>query len=241
MIKYKALLLILIISNHATHTTPKTSFINQFIKPGDLVFDVGANIGNKAELYLACNARVICIEPQPACCLILKNKFEGNPHIIIEETALSFKPGFLELAVCSQANTISTFSSEWQSNSRFTGHYFWDKKITVKVTTLDELIMHYGVPQFCKIDVENYEFEVLQGLTQPIPYLSFEFAAETLHNTIKCISYLEELGYRTFNLGLGENQQLKHTTWCCCEELLDKLNKIIANNSKAWGDIYAKM
>ena len=35
---------------------------------------------------------------------------------------------------------------------------------TVKIETLDDLIMRHGRPHFCKIDVEGFEIGVLQGL-----------------------------------------------------------------------------
>src|SRR5271154_272335 len=45
----------------------ETRFYKQFIKPGDLVFDVGANIGVKTAAFLAAGARVIAVEPVPFC------------------------------------------------------------------------------------------------------------------------------------------------------------------------------
>ena len=43
------------------------SIIYQFLQPGDLVFDVGAHVGNKTEIYRSYGARVVCVEPQPGC------------------------------------------------------------------------------------------------------------------------------------------------------------------------------
>lgn len=84
-------------------------FMQNFIKPGDLVFDVGANVGKKTEIYLACGARVICIEPQPECVKELRQKFENNNNVRIEQKGLSYKEGSLKL-FCSPENSISSFS-----------------------------------------------------------------------------------------------------------------------------------
>ena len=42
-------------------------FYSNFISNGDLCFDVGANIGNRTEVFLELGAKVICVEPQQAC------------------------------------------------------------------------------------------------------------------------------------------------------------------------------
>ncbi|MEZ4584405.1 MAG: FkbM family methyltransferase [Caldilineaceae bacterium] len=41
----------------------------------------------------------------------------------------------------------------------------WDTAIPVTVTTLDRLIAQYGVPAFCKIDVEGYELALVRAVT----------------------------------------------------------------------------
>ena len=53
----------------------RTAFYKQFIDQNDLVFDVGANEGNRVQPFLACYARVIAVEPQPSCIDILYKKF----------------------------------------------------------------------------------------------------------------------------------------------------------------------
>ena len=62
------------------------SFYSQFVPNGGLVFDIGANIGNRIEIFLEIGATVIAVEPQAACVAILKEKF-GN-KISIEQTGL---------------------------------------------------------------------------------------------------------------------------------------------------------
>ena len=44
------------------------AFYSQFIKKGDLVFDVGANVGSRSKLFLNLGAKVVAFEPQPELC-----------------------------------------------------------------------------------------------------------------------------------------------------------------------------
>jgi 16S rRNA A1518/A1519 N6-dimethyltransferase RsmA/KsgA/DIM1 with predicted DNA glycosylase/AP lyase activity len=56
------------------------TFYRQFIKPNDLVFDVGANIGNYTAIFLALGARVLAIEPQAECMAQLRARFGRHPR-----------------------------------------------------------------------------------------------------------------------------------------------------------------
>ena len=39
--------------------------LRQFVKAGDLAFDVGANVGSRTQLLLSLGASVVAFEPQP--------------------------------------------------------------------------------------------------------------------------------------------------------------------------------
>ncbi|MEG4282323.1 FkbM family methyltransferase [Microcoleus sp. A006_D1] len=211
-------------------------FIRNFVQPGELVFDVGANIGQKADVYAAAGAKVICFEPQPNCVNILTDKYQHNQNIAIVNKGLAEQAGTMQLSVCTDANYISTFSKKWQTG-RFS-NYQWNETVTVEVTTLDEMIKVWGRPHFCKIDVEGFEYQVLQGLSTPIPYISFEFAIEFLYDTKNCINQLKSLGYKLFNFANGEQTNLVFPEWVSDELLVNYLES--SNDRLLWGDIYAK-
>lgn len=210
------------------------AFTQQFIKPHSLVFDVGAHMGAKTDIYLLHQARVVCIEPQPSCIKILQKKYKNNPQVTIIPQGLSDTTGNMTLYICSDATTISTFSEEWQ-HGRFE-NCVWDKTVTVPVTTLDELIKTLGIPYYCKIDVEGFEQCVLKGLSQPIPFISFEFTKELFKNSKLCIQHLVNLGYSLFNYALGETPQLVHKKWISAKQLVQEIEK--NPDQLLWGDIY---
>ena len=128
---------------------------------------------------------------------------------------------------------------ETTKKERFNG-VSWDSSIEVDVTTLDVLIAEHGLPNFCKIDIEGYEPEVLKGLSQPIPYISIEFTPELKENSFECIDILLNIDKSyTFNYSEGETEVFTFDTWLTGNEMKDFLSK--NNDFKvSFGDLYAK-
>lgn len=205
-------------------------------KPGDLVFDVGANIGAKTAEFIANGARVVCFEPQPDCVKKLQQRFANNPNVVVEGAGLATQSGILELSICSAANTISTFSPEWKKG-RF-ADYQWDRNVIVPVTTLDAAIARHGQPSYVKVDVEGFELEVLRGLTHQVKLLSFEFTTEFLENNRECTRHLESIGFRDFNAKIGTLDSYVSERWLSADELFFFLRK--SSDPQLWGDIYAR-
>ncbi len=220
--------------------------LRSIIGSNDLVFDVGANIGSKTETYLKCGARVVCFEPQPECIKSLQKKFCTAENVMIEQVGLAEQTGNLNLHLCESANTLATFSQDWTEKGRFADRdYHWSNSITVPVSTLDHMIAKYGKPRFCKIDVENFEYNVLRGLTQPIEYLSFECHAECLDQATLCVNYLEKIGYTEFNFAPGEHGWFIFKKWLPAQEFLVELTKVMQDPfwKPMWGlfgDAYAR-
>lgn len=216
-------------------------FLSQFIKKDDLVFDIGANTGQKINIYLSCGAHVVCFEPQKKCLRELYKKFKNNTNVMIDPRGLSATSGFIDFFPCNEITTIATCSKEWTTEGRFVEQgYSWNKPIKIKTTTLDKAIEKYGIPTFCKIDVEGFEYEVLKGLTTPIPCITFEFTYEGKSNAKKCLDYLKKLGYKNFNFVIGETAYFAFDHWLDSDLILEKIYQENPCEKDLWGDIYAK-
>jgi len=217
------------------------SFYRNFINSGDLCFDIGANVGDKSDIFRRLNAKVVAVEPQPLCVGRIKERFQYDKNIEILNVALGRKSGVDEMYVCSNINVLSTMSKKWIEHSRFSSNnkVKWDDKIKVSVTTLDELIERFGVPKFCKIDVEGFEIEVLLGLTKRMKYLSFEFMDEFLDDALEIFLMLEKIGNIKSNYSLREDFDSRSFClrgWRSSFDVMKELKSL--KDKKIWGDIY---
>ncbi|MFN4006119.1 MAG: FkbM family methyltransferase [Chitinophagaceae bacterium] len=218
----------------------KEKMYKKFVQPGQLVFDVGANEGNRVQPLLNIGATVIAVEPQPNCVQLLQEKF-GNT-ITIEQVGLGSSFGTLEMFVASES-TISTFNKDFiekTGSTRFK-HCRWENTIQVPIVTLDSLIEKYGVPSFCKIDVEGFEQEVLKGLTQPIPCISIEYCVPEMTKEMEaCMALLHSLAPNgVFNYSVGETMDLQLNQWLNYSDML-KHTTTAEFLKYDFGDIYFK-
>lgn len=216
----------------------RQNFYSFFVKENNLCFDVGANMGNRTEIFLSLGARVVAVEPQELCFKSLQKKYYTNENVELVNMALGKKEGEGKIFT-GESSTLATMSKDWISKVEKTGRFgneVWDKSQAVRITTLDKLIEKYGLPNFCKIDVEGFEFEVLSGLSKPIKALSFEFVSESLESTEKCIQLLSKIGKYKFNYSNDESMQFVLEEWTDNFEIIKNLNHL---KDGSWGDVYA--
>jgi FkbM family methyltransferase len=188
------------------------------MRPGDLIFDVGANVGFKTDVFLRMGARVIAIEPDETNQSILRERFLkfrlSQKPVVIVGKAVSDKSATESMWIDGPGSAVNTLSQKWATalnanKARHTyGHWGLDfaKSRTVETTTLDDLIALYGRPRFIKIDVEGYELNVIRGLRQPAPCLSFEVnLPEFRPEGLQCVALLA---------GLAPNSQFNYAVDC---------------------------
>ena len=206
------------------------SLLSRFVGPGDLAFDVGANIGSRTEILLSIGAHVIAFEPQPECAReILAHR---NPRLTVVQKAVGEASGKARLYT-QDATTHASFLPDWERGGKRTG------TIEVELTTLDASIAQYGVPKFCKIDVEGAELSVLRGLSKPIPACSFEYHRDSarLSQAKQCLSRLAQLGEYSANLTGGDEAELLLPRWLP----LNEFSYGLSDFGRFWGDIFVKL
>ena len=236
-------------TNQITGSGVKDSmeFLRGFVKEGDLVYDVGANSGLKTDLYLACGASVICFESQPEYLSLLHEKYHDNPRVFIERVPLLAKEEELQLFLYPEMDTLSTFSKEKVEESRFSEYGSGrDNHVNVAFSTLDKMIAKHGKPGYCKINVENFEFEVLKGLNQLIAHLSFECNATKWSLAKQCIERLVSLGYDRFNYVVGASNLFLFSRWLSADEFVRKMEEVLEKKDFSevcglWGEVHTRL
>jgi len=217
-------------------------FYHQFLHSGDLAFDIGAHLGNRTQAWLDLGVRVIAIEPQPVCIDYLRRKFSRDSRFTLLPAALGKMDTKVEFKINRMNPTISTArDADWQEKinqySTFNAH--WDETISVPQHTLDQLISWYGIPRFCKIDTEGFEWEVIQGLHQSIPQLSIEFLAFDKQRIIWCIERLTGLGDYKLNFSFGESQRFYWDQWQPAPLVIDFI--LEDRYPRTFGDLYFRL
>jgi FkbM family methyltransferase len=214
----------------------------EFLRPGDLAFDVGAHVGDRTRCFAQLGARVIAIEPQPDLAARLRRQFAGDPKVAVVESALGAAPGRATLFLSRRTPTVTTLSDAWIERVQGTPGFervAWQDRREVPVTTLDDLIARHGLPRFCKIDVEGFEAEVLHGLSQPLPALSLEYLPAAVEVALAAIARLDELGRYRFNVAPGERMGWLWPAWRDRREVEDWL--ALRRPGELSGDVYARL
>ncbi len=131
------------------------------VKPGMVIADVGANIGYYALMEAKAvgpKGKVYAIEPIPENIVLLKKNIAANDYKNIEvfNKAAGDKNCKKKIFISKQSN-LSTFCENVELDQS-------GETIDVDVFTLDSFFKNREKPQIVRMDVEGYEYEILQGM-----------------------------------------------------------------------------
>ncbi|MCG6873181.1 MAG: FkbM family methyltransferase [Gammaproteobacteria bacterium] len=220
----------------------RRSLYQDLILPGDLVFDVGANMGNRSRVFLRLGARTVAYEPHAECAGYLKEVLSDHGNFSLRRVALGRHVGIAELRTC-RKTVLSTLSPDFISAVRKSGRFGkleWRGGQRVRVSTLDGEIARFGVPAFIKIDVEGFERQVLGGLSRPVACVSVEFTAEIIDEAVACIAHLSAMGPCRVQLSRGESMQYEFSGWRAPDQAVSALHRLCKRDRLAWGDVYIR-
>jgi len=188
-----------------------TRVLRRLIQPGDVCFDIGANIGWYTFLLgrlVGQHGFVHAFEPDPKAFAQLRanaalNEDTGSVHL--NQLAMGASSGTLTL----YGSDITLYSSLYNSGSAGIQEHI------VPIETLDSFTREYGIEQidFLKIDVEGSEFSVLKGgidflhRARNLPVIQLELNPVTARmadfQVEEMLTWLrDELGYRFYRVTL---------------------------------------
>ena len=152
-----------LINRHINYEPANREIATAHIKKGNLVFDIGANIGQYSLLFsrqLGDTGKLVCLEPDPENYFHLLHNLNANKcnNAKIVRKAVSDKEG--KMTFYRDTTTGGRMGSLFQKNNlMYTG-----VQEEVETTTLQQLVDEFGIPDFIKIDVEGAEGIMLRGL-----------------------------------------------------------------------------
>jgi len=153
-------------------TPEQQSAQRRWLKPGDIVFDIGANRGEWTESALKAqpDLQIHAFEPDPGAFELLSAAY---PNIRKTKTAVGRRAETRHFFCC--------------GNSAYSNLYNWEPgdviaEIETPVITIDSYVESHGIGQigFCKIDVEGHELHVLIGAKKTLcrmRVIQFEWVA----------------------------------------------------------------
>ena len=174
--------------------------------PDDLFIDIGANRGQSilAIRHYRHDASIMSFEPNPVIFKRLTRLFGRTSGVTLHKIGLAQEPGEFSLYVPSYRRFVydglATFSREAAAAhlSPDTLFFYDAAKVSIAeyhcpVRTLDS----YGLaPTFIKIDVEGFEYEVLQGAAGTLHQHSPVLMIERVYKDVRVGPFLKGFGYR---------------------------------------------
>jgi FkbM family methyltransferase len=146
-------------------------------KPGDLVFDCGANVGVSCyhfSILVGPSGRVISFEPDQTNVGYLRKNISRHrlENVTVVEAALGGEDGSAKFI---SEGTLSSGMAHLLARSSS------GDVIEVPVLSLETAFKRFGVPNFCKIDIEGAEIEALESAAKCFSSLKINFVVDTDH------------------------------------------------------------
>lgn len=209
----------------------ETDLVKHEIKKGDVVIDIGANIGYYTLIFaklVGDTGKVFAFEPDPTNFELLRKNIEANGYknVILEQKALFNKEGKVSLAL-SKSNTAGHHINSEQQDPK--------NSIQVDAIIADNYFKNFEhTINFIKMDVEGAESMVLGGMTNLLKNntalkMMVEYNPYAIKNMgLKPISYLELLvqnGFRMMDIN-NKNMKIENTN---VQSLVTKYNDEYTN------------
>ena len=180
---------------------------NKLIQPGNYVIEVGGHIGYMSLILadlIKDNGYLTVFEPGINNLPYIKKNTSSNPLIeIIEKGAgnENMTTSFFIEDLTGQNNSFLKDYSVFDENNKNALNNATKRKVEVEMVKLDDFVFieKNKVPNFIKIDVEGFEYQVLQGSKKIIENCSTIFMVEVTMHHKNIYTLFNENNYNILN------------------------------------------
>lgn len=140
---------------------------------GDLVLDLGANVGEVSNFFLTKNCTVKAYEANPVCIEFLNKRFQGNNNIQIFHKAVSNNDGEISFFIASNSLSSSIINRDEKYETT---------EIRCPSVNISSILSKSPIKvKLIKMDIEGGEYDILDELLKPENIQKFEFCAVEVH------------------------------------------------------------
>jgi FkbM family methyltransferase len=177
----------------------------ELVRPGDIVLDVGANIGH-VSLYFGTlvgdRGKVYAFEPGQNNLPYLARNIAQAGNITIVPHALGSTAEVRSFHLENLTGQNNSFLSEfWMLQGTARSHFMrvQTRSVPVQVLRGDEFLEANRIqPDFLKMDVEGFEYEVLQGFEKTLREVRPAMMVELQVHYEEIYQMLTSMGYLVF-------------------------------------------
>lgn len=204
------------------------------------IFDVGANMGRKSFIFSRLTKKVVAFEPSPKLYSFLNKRFSGS-NVILFNCALGSSASTLNFYITEKDESYNSLNLKHIKTTATIRGIATDENVNcvkVRVEMIEDYIAKFGTPKYIKIDVEGFEYEVLKGLSTPVPILSFEAnLPEFKEESIQSLNYLEKISSNKYEFNFALENSFMSQKFISANEARDFLKNSILN----YVEIYAML
>jgi FkbM family methyltransferase len=159
-----------------------------------LIYDVGMNNGDDSAYYLRNGFDVVAIEAHPMLAEQARSRFAteiGDGRLTLLEVGIAEGEGEATFWICEDNSVWSSFDRTIASRGRSQ-----PRATSVRLRGFGEILAEYGVPYYCKMDIEGNEHLCVSAMTPESrpDFISTELTERSL------LDELTSLGYDRFKL-----------------------------------------
>jgi FkbM family methyltransferase len=170
----------------------------------DLVFDVGAHVGDDSDFYLKLGFRVVAVEANPGLAAGLRQRFAAeidSGRYVLVDKAIGSGHEPIKFFVNRKTSVWGTADPSWALRNRRLGAE--SDEISVPSVPFTDLLQTYGCPYYLKIDIQGADMLCVTALESAgcsPTYISIASSKTSWRGLLKEFDALERLRYTRFKV-----------------------------------------